>query len=65
MSKTSEQTITITKTDFMNAMNEINAELVSRHPAFPLLISAVSILLMAKLFPNDNDDLKIVKENES
>lgn len=65
MSKTSEQTITITKTDFMKAMNEVNEELVNRHPAFPLLVSAVSILLMTKLFPNDNDDLKIVKENES
>ena len=63
MSKTSEQTITITKTDFMNAMNEVSAELVSRHPAFPLLISAVSMLLMVKLF--SEDDLKIVKENES
>ena len=65
MSKTSEQTITITKTDFIKAMNEVNEELVNRHPAFPLLVSAVSILLMTKLFPNDNDDLKIVKENES
>lgn len=65
MSKTSEQTITITKTDFMKAMNEDNEELVNRHPAFPLLVSAVSVLLMTKLFPNDNDDLKIVKENES
>lgn len=65
MSKTSEPTITITKTDFMKAMNEVNEELVNRHPAFPLLVSAVSILLMAKLFPNENDDLKIVKENES
>lgn len=65
MSKTSEQTITITKTDFMKAMNEVNEELVNRHPAFSLLVSAVSILLMAKLFPNDDDDLKIVKENES
>lgn len=65
MSKTSEQTITITKTDFMKAMNEVNEELVNRHPAFPLLVSAVSILLMTKLFPNDNDDLTIVKENES
>ena len=65
MSKTSEQTITITKTDFMKAMNEVNEELVNRHPAFPLLVSAVSILLMTKLFPNENDDLKIVKENES
>lgn len=65
MSKTSEQTITITKTDFMKAMNEVNEELVNRHPAFPLLVSAVSILLVTKLFPNDNDDLKIVKENES
>ena len=65
MSKTSEQTITITKTDFMKAMNEVNEELVNRHPAFPLLVSAVSILLMIKLFPNDDDDLKIVKENES
>lgn len=63
MSKTSEQTITITKTDFMKAMNEVNEKLVNRHPAFPLLVSAVSILLMAKLFPND--DLQIVKENES
>lgn len=65
MSKTSEQTITITKTDFMKAMNEVNEELVSRHPAFPLLVSAVSILLMAKLFPNENDVLNIVKGNES
>lgn len=65
MSKTSEQTITITKTDFMKAMNEVNEELVNRHPAFPLLVSAVSILLMTKLFPNDDDDLTIVKENES
>ena len=65
MSKTSEQTITITKTDFIKAMNEVNEELVNRHPDFPLLVSAVSILLMTKLFPNDNDDLKIVKENES
>ena len=65
MSKTSEQTITITKTDFMKAMNEVNEELVNRHPAFPLLVSAVSILLMTKLFPNDNDDLQIIKENES
>lgn len=65
MSKTSEQTITITKTDFMKAMNEVNEELVNRHPAFPLLVSAVSILLMTKLFPNDNDDLQIVKEDES
>ncbi len=63
MSKTSEPTITITKTDFMKAMNEINEELVSRHPAFPLLVSAVSILLMEKLFPKD--DLQIVKEDES
>lgn len=65
MSKTSEQTITITKTDFIKAMNEVNAELVNRHPAFPLFVSTVSILLMTKLFPNDNDDLKIVKDNES
>lgn len=65
MSKTSEPTITITKTDFMKAMNEVNEELVNRHPAFPLLVSAVSILLMTKLFPNENDDLQIVKENES
>ena len=63
MSKTSEQTIT--KTDFMKAMNEVNKELANKNPAFPLLVSAVSILLMAKLFPNENDDLKIVKENES
>lgn len=63
MSKTSEPTITITKTDFMKAMNEINEELVSKHPAFPLLVSSVSMLLMAKLF--SNDDLQIVKENES
>lgn len=65
MSKTSEQTITITKTDFMKAMNEVNEKLVNRHPAFPLLVSAVSILLMAKLFPNENDVLNIVKGNES
>lgn len=65
MSKTSEQTITITKTDFMKAMNEVNEELINRHPAFPLLVSAVSILLMAKLFPNQNDVLNIVKGNES
>ena len=63
MSKTSEQTITITKTDFMKAMNEVNEELVNRHPAFPLLVSAVSALLMAKLF--SKDDLQIIKENES
>ena len=63
MSKTSEQTITITKTDFMNAMNEVSAELVNRHPAIPLVIAAVSALLMVKLF--DKDDLQIVKENES
>ena len=63
MSKTSEQTITITKTDFMKAMNEVNEELVSRHPAFPLLVSAVSALLMAKLF--SKDDLQIVKKDES
>ena len=63
MSKTSEQTITITKTDFLKAMNEVNEELVSRHPAFPLLVSAVSALLMAKLF--SKDDLQIIKENES
>ena len=63
MSKTSEQTITITKTDFMKAMNDVNEELVSRHPAFPLLVSAVSALLMAKLF--SKDDLQSVKENES
>lgn len=63
MSKTSEQTITITKTDFMKAMNEVNEELVNRHPAFPLLVSAVSALLMLKLF--SEDDLQIVKENES
>lgn len=63
MSKTSEQTITITKTDFMKAMNEVSEEMVNRHPAFPLLISAVSALLMVKLF--SEDDLQIVKENES
>lgn len=62
MSKTSEQ-ITITKTEFLKAMNEVSAELVIRHPAFPLLVSAVSGLLMKKLF--DKDDLQIVKENES
>lgn len=63
MSKTSEQTITITKTDFLKAMNEVNEELVSKHPAFPMVASAVSALLMAKLF--SNDDLHIIKENES
>ena len=63
MSKTSEQTITITKTDFMKAMNEVSEKMVNRHPAFPLLISAVSALLMVKLF--SEDDLQIVKENES
>lgn len=62
MSKTSEQTITITKTDFMKAMNEVNEELVSRHPAFPMLISAISALLMAKLF--SKDDIQIVKEDD-
>lgn len=62
MSKTSEQTITITKTDFMKAVNEVNEELVSRHPAFPMLISAISALLMAKLF--SKDDIQIVKEND-
>lgn len=55
--------ITITKTDFMKAMNEVNEELVSKHPAFPLLASAVSGLLMAKLF--SKDDIQIVKEDES
>lgn len=65
MSNTSEPTITITKTDFMKAMNEVNEELVNRHPALPLLVSAVSILLMAKLFPNENDVLNVVKGNES
>lgn len=63
MSKTSEQTITITKTEFLKAMNEVNTELVIKHPAFPLLVSAVSALLMAKLF--SEDDLQIIKENES
>lgn len=62
MSKTSEQTITITKTDFMKAVNEVNEELVSRHPAFPMLVSAVSALLMAKLF--SKDDIQIVKEDD-
>lgn len=62
MSKTSEQTITITKTDFMKAVNEVNEELVSRHPAFPMLISAISALLMAKLF--SKDDIQIVKEDD-
>lgn len=63
MSKTSEQTITITKTDFMKAMNEVNKELANKNPAFPLLVSAVSALLMLKLF--SEDDLQIVKEDES
>ncbi len=55
--------ITITKTDFIKAMNEVNEELVSKHPAFPLLVSTVSTLLMAKLF--SKDELHIVKEDES
>lgn len=55
--------ITITKTDFMKAMNEVSEELVSRHPAYPLLVAAVSGLLMKKLF--SKDDLQIVKEDES
>lgn len=63
MSKTSEQTITISKTDFMKAMNEVSEVLASRHPAYPLLVAAVSGLLMKKLF--DKDDLRIVKDNES
>lgn len=63
MSKTSEQTITITKTEFLKAMNEVNTELVIKHPAFPLLVAAISGLLMKKLF--DKDDLQIVKYNES
>ena len=63
MSKTSEQTITITKTEFMKAMNEVAAELVNKHPAFPVLVAIVSALLMEKLFYKD--DLQIVKENES
>ena len=63
MSKTSEPTITITKTDFINAMNEVNKELANKNPYFPLIISAVSGLLMLKLF--SEDDLQIVKENES
>lgn len=62
MSKTSEPTITITRTDFMKAVNEVNEELVSRHPAFPMLISAISALLMAKLF--SKDDIQIVKEDD-
>lgn len=63
MSKTSEPTITITRTDFINAMNEVNKELANKNPYFPLIISAVSGLLMLKLF--SEDDLTIVKENES
>lgn len=55
--------ITITKTDFMKAMNEVNEKLVSKHPAFPLVVSTISALLMAKLF--SEDDLQIVKEDES
>lgn len=63
MSKTSEQTITITKTEFLNAMNEVSKELVDRHPAIPLIVAAVSALLMEKLF--SKDDLQIVKKDES
>lgn len=63
MSKTSEPTITITKTDFINATNEVNKELANKNPYFPLIIPAVSGLLMLKLF--SEDDLQIVKENES
>lgn len=63
MSKTSEQTISITKTEFLKAMNEVNTELVIKHPAFPLLVAAVSALLMEKLF--SKDDLEIVKKDES
>lgn len=55
--------ITITKNDFMKAMNEVSEELASRHPAYPLLVAAVSGLLMKKLF--SKDDLQIVKEDES
>lgn len=63
MSKTSEQTITISKVEFMRVMNEVSTELGTRHPAFPLIITLVSALLIQKLF--DKDDLQIVKENES
>ena len=64
MSKTSEPTITITKTDFIKALNEVNEE-ISRH-AIPFMIlpgSYISALIVQKLF--DKDDLQIVKENES
>lgn len=63
MSKTSEQTITISKVEFMRVMNEVSTELGIRHPAFPLIIALVSALLIQKLF--DQDKLQIVKENES
>lgn len=64
MSKTSEPTITITKTEFLKAMNEVNEE-ISRH-TYPFMIvpgSLQTVLLIQKLF--DKDDLQIVKENES
>ena len=54
MSKTSEPTITISRTDFMKAMNEVSKELANKNPAFPLLVSAVSALLMLKLFSEDD-----------
>lgn len=63
MSKTSEQTITISKVEFMRVMNEVSTELGTRHPAFNLICALVSALLIQKLF--DKDDLQIVKENES
>lgn len=64
MSKTSEPTITITKTEFLKALNEVNEE-IGRH-SYPFIIvpgSWQTALLIQKLF--DKDDLQIVKENES
>lgn len=62
-SSNSEQTITITKTQFMKVMNEVSKELGDRHPAFPLIVILVSALVIQKLF--DQDNLQIFKENES
>lgn len=62
-SSNSEQTITITKTQFMKVMNEVSKELNDRHPAFPLIVTLVSALVIQRLF--DQDKLQIVKENES
>lgn len=62
-SNNSEQSITITKLQFITKMSEVSNELSKLHPAMSVITALVLAKATEKLF--DQDSLQIVKENES